>query len=237
MRTYLPTEIKLSQYKVALPLFVSTTNKYSAGLVLYFLAVLLYLPTNHYHLLSPQILPMSWIDQVVPFFPRSVWLYLSEYLFFALIYIQCRNPANLNKYFYSFLSLQLISAFIFILWPTTYPRHLFPLTQDLDSITYFTFEYLRNTDSPANCCPSLHVSSVYLSAFMYLDEDRRKFPLFLSWASIVAISTLTTKQHYVIDIVTGFLLALAVYLIFHKWVSYSPTKEPISRLEIDSKKS
>jgi membrane-associated phospholipid phosphatase len=36
----------------------------------------------------------------------------------------------------------------------------------------------------------------------------------LACASLVAISTLLTKQHYVVDLIAGIVLALAAYAIF-----------------------
>jgi membrane-associated phospholipid phosphatase len=206
----------------SLPLFMTKENKYVTGVVLAFVAVALYLPANHIHIFPPQELPRGWIDMMVPFMPYTVWIYLSEYLFFIAVYMTCKNMTNLNKYFYSFLTLQSVSVLIFWVWPTTYPRDLFPLPDDLGRVTYYLFNTLRMTDTPANCCPSLHVSSVYLSAFIFLNEQRKKFPFFFLWATAVAVSTLTTKQHYVVDVIMGFIMAIATHWIFHKYVTYRP---------------
>jgi len=222
MNTHSPAQIKTFLANWYLPVFMTRENKYPVGLMLGILATTLYLTSNHFHFFTPQLLPLSWVDTLVPFLPYTVWIYISEYVFFAVVYITCKDMVNLNKYFYSFLVLQSLSVLIFWVWPTTYPRELFPLTHDLDSVTYFTFNALRNTDTPANCCPSLHVSSVYLSAFIFLDDQKNKFPFFFIWGTAIAISTLTTKQHYLIDVVTGFMMAVTTYWIFHKYISYRP---------------
>ncbi len=213
----------LSQW--SLPIFVTKKNKYWAGFILFVFAVVLYLSSNHYHFIPPRLLPLSWVDKLVPFLPGSVWIYISEYIYFLVVYATCKDMVNLNKYFYSFLALQTVSVLIFWIWPTTYPRDLFPLPSSLDAITYFAFSTLRETDTPANCCPSLHVSSVYLSSFIFLDDQRKKFPFFFIWGTAIAISTLTTKQHYLIDVIFGFIMALVTYWIFHKYVSYKEIKE------------
>lgn len=220
MNTHSPAHFKTLIGNWSLPIFMTKENKYPIGVVLFLLAVTLYLCSNHFHFFPPRLLPLSWVDTVVPFLPGSVWLYISDYLFFAAVYITCKDMMNLNKYFYSFLFLQVISVVIFWSWPTTYPRDLFPLPNDLDPITYFAFNTLRVADTPANCCPSLHVSGVYLSAFIFLDDQRKKFPFFFVWGTAIAVSTLTTKQHYLVDVVTGFLMALTTYWIFHRFVSY-----------------
>lgn len=198
-------------------------------MLLFFGAVAMYLPANHIHFFAPQLLPLFWIDRIVPFIPHTFWVYVSEYIFFAAVYITSKDMVNLNKYFYSFLVLQAVSVAIFWAWPTTYPRELFPLPPDLDPITAFSFGSLRAADSPANCCPSLHVSSVYLSCFIFLDEQRQKFPFFFFWGTAIAASTLTTKQHYLVDVISGFFLAVATYWIFHKYVHYSPGKKMESK--------
>jgi membrane-associated phospholipid phosphatase len=67
------------------------------------------------------------------------------------------------------------------------------------------------------------VSSVFLCSFIYLEEKRKLFPLFLAWAIIIAVSTLTTKQHYLIDVMTGLMMALAYYGIFYRYLPYKKT--------------
>jgi membrane-associated phospholipid phosphatase len=205
---------------VRLPLFLTAGNKFPVGAVMFFLAVALYLPVNHFPAFEPQLLPLSWADRAVPFLPNTVWIYISEWFFFIFVYSMARDLTNLNKYFYSFLALQVVSIAIFWVWPTTYPRGEYPLPDDLNALTWYAFNQLRTVDTPGNCCPSLHVSSVYLSSFIYLDEQRGKFPFFFIWATLIALSTLTTKQHYVMDLVTGLLLAILCYWFFHKYAEY-----------------
>ncbi len=206
----------------ALPLVVHPANKHSMGLAMFLSAAAVYLIGNHFHIFPPQYLQRTWIDFAVPFMPNTVWIYLSEYAFFPAVYLLCRNYINLNKYFYSFIALQLTSVLIFFVWPTTYPRAEFPLTADINAITYFAFSSLRQTDTPASCCPSLHVSSVYLSVFLFREERRNLLLPFFIWGTAIAATTLTTKQHYLIDVITGFLMAVLFHWIFHSLINYRP---------------
>lgn len=203
-----------------LPLFLTRRWKYPAGAVMFSLAYVFYFLTNHYPLFTPRTLPMTWIDESVPFLPLTVFIYVSEYLFFTVVFITSKNMENLNKYLYSFFTLQTFSCLIFLFWPTTYPRELFPVPADAPRFVHQVWAWLRAQDAPTNCFPSLHVSSVYLSAFIYLDEQREKFPIFLIWGSMIAFSTLPTKQHYVADVVMGLILAVGTYWLFHRGVQY-----------------
>lgn len=190
------------------------------GVILTLLSAFLYFSSNHFPIFEPQTLRMTWVDRAVPFLPYTVWIYFSEYFLFYAVYRTCKNEENLNRYAYAFLAQQVFSVFIFWVWPTIYPRELFPLPQTLDSLTYTAFSHLRIADSPTNCCPSLHVSSVYLSSMMFLHEQREKFPLFFGWATAIALSTLTTKQHYFIDIASGFVVAIFFFWLFSRRIRF-----------------
>jgi membrane-associated phospholipid phosphatase len=207
---------------ITLPIFINKQNKFFYGFVMFFSAAVMYMASNRLHIFPPQLLPMTRIDEAVPLVPWTLWIYLSEYFFFAIVYAITRDYTNLNKYWYSFLALQTVSVAIFWIWPTTFPRELYPIPVDIDQITYYAFQSLRATDTAANCCPSLHVSSVFLSCFIFLDEQKRKFPFFIIWGSLIALSTLTTKQHYLVDVVVGTAMAIVFYWVFHRWIQYRP---------------
>jgi membrane-associated phospholipid phosphatase len=214
------TPANFSRYIGSLPLVINDGNKIAYGLILAAVTAFLYLTSNHIHLFEPHYLPMTWVDRTVPFIPETVWIYTSEYYLFVVVYLTLKNRENINRYVYAFLFQQVISIAIFWLWPTTYPRELFPLPDTLDPASHLVFTVLRIGDSPANCCPSLHVSSVYLSSFMFLKEQRTKFPFFFLWATAVALTTLTTKQHYIVDVVTGLVSAVMIYLLFATRLGY-----------------
>ena len=206
---------------MTLPLFLTAKNKLHMVVPFFVMGGGAYMLTNHFQFFTPQLLEMTWLDQMIPLLPASVWIYLSEYPFFLVVYANIKDYDNANKYLYSLLSLSFTSALIFAVWPTTYPRDLFPLPADgVDPLTRLAFTILREADQPTNCCPSLHVSSVYLSVFLFLDDQKKKLPFFFVWGTLIAISTMTTKQHYWVDVVSGFGLAVIFYLVFHRVVRY-----------------
>src|SRR5271154_3262125 len=88
----------------ALPLFINRLNRLSVGAMMFISGGSLYLLSNHLHSSDPRLLPMSWVDNAAPFLPNTVWIYISEYIYFPVIFVLCRDMENLNKYFYSFLS-------------------------------------------------------------------------------------------------------------------------------------
>ncbi len=206
--------------RLKLPLFMTPKLKYPAGAALFAIASFLYYVTNHHPIFPPRELPMFAIDRAIPFLPWTVLIYVSEYFFFTAVYLVVKDPENINKYLYSFFSTQLFSCLIFFFWPTIFPRDLYPIPADTGPIVNFVFHTLRAGDAATNCFPSLHVSTVYLSAYIFMDEQREKFPFFFAWATLIAFSTLPTKQHYVVDITAGWALSVVAFLVFHRWMPY-----------------
>ena len=205
---------------VQLPLFVTPKNKLQVTIIVIIIGTLLYSSSNHLLLFETQLLNMTEFDQNVPFLPWTFWIYISEYLFFYAVYQLVTQPNLWSKCLYAAFTLQVTSIIIFFLWPTIYPRELFPIPESTSSITRWTFTEFRKLDAPTNCAPSLHVSTCYLLSFIFLNEARWKFIFIFIWASAVAVTTMTTKQHYLIDVIWGFGMAVLVYVVFFKLFAY-----------------
>jgi membrane-associated phospholipid phosphatase len=206
--------------KLHLPHFVTAERKLHASGLVSLSGAGLYLFFNRFVLYQPQELPFLWVDQEMPLWAESIWIYLSIYLMYGITYLIAEDLVNLTKYLYASLFQVLFAVFIFFLWPTAYPRHLYPLPEGIDGSTEFVFSLIRNIDTPASCCPSLHVSTAFLTSFVFLEEQKKKFPFFFVWAAIIALSTLSTKQHYFWDVIGGVLLALLSYVLFFRYFSY-----------------
>ncbi|OFZ78738.1 MAG: hypothetical protein A2583_08320 [Bdellovibrionales bacterium RIFOXYD1_FULL_53_11] len=208
--------------RIELPGYITPYNQIPLGLLMYGLTSILYLATNWYHVFPPVLLPMSSLDLAIPLVPGTIFFYLSEYFLFLFGYVLCRDFTILGRYLYTFSFMQVISCTIFFFWPTTFPRENYPLPADMHWLTGAVFNWLRSTDSPANCCPSLHVSSVYLTALLYARKRKGMFAFFMFWATLVALSTLTTKQHYIIDVVVGIGMALGINRLFSVFFTIRP---------------
>ncbi len=185
------------------------------GLGLFSLAAPLYLVPNHFPVYEPFELPLTLLDRAIPLIPGTIYIYLSEYFLIFSAYFLVREPAIIARYLRAMFCLLLVSALVFVIFPTTYPRHLYPLPDGLDSVTRFLFELQRFADTPNNCFPSLHVATVLMAA-LSLRENRRWFGVYLVWALLISLSTLTTKQHYGWDVFGGATLALTLDWYFLK---------------------
>lgn len=212
---------------MTLPLLINKRNRIFIGFLWAAVFVTGYLIPNHFHLSEPKLLPMTWIDLVTPFEPWTVLVYTSEYYMFVLGYLLLSSDYNRDRYMWAFFGVTVISAVVFVFYPTTFPRADYPIPPDTHWFVYRVFSNLRSVDTPSNAFPSMHVCCCYLTVFAFLprEESRWKFWWFLAWTTAVAVSTLTTKQHYLADLIAGLVEAVVGYWIFFKWTRYVPVTD------------
>ncbi|MCA9625078.1 MAG: phosphatase PAP2 family protein [Myxococcales bacterium] len=158
------------------------------------------------------LLPLTAIDRAIPFLPWTVWLYGTFTWASLLAWLDTPDRRSMARLFATIAFASILCGLAFIAYPTTFPRELWPLPNDLGPSMRELAE-LRNADSPSNCTPSLHVALCFGLAATWSSwiERRALRPLPILWAVVVSACTLTTKQHYLIDVPSG----LAVGLIAH----------------------
>jgi membrane-associated phospholipid phosphatase len=149
------------------------------------------------------------IDRLIPFEPRFVFLYVCVYPLFLLPLLRARDAAALHRLVLGYLLILAVSDVVYLLTPVAFDRP--PVPSAPPTLAEWTLATVYRQDPPWNCLPSTHCA-VALFAALSLREASRPLGL---WAFLTAgsigVSTTLTKQHYVIDVAAGFVLALAVY--------------------------
>jgi membrane-associated phospholipid phosphatase len=151
-------------------------------------------------------------DELIPFRPAWVWVYLIPYLIGPAL-IGLLSRATFAWFVPRALALMFLSVLVFALYPTqTAPRPL--LTDDLAAgPTRSLYEWMVAIDEPpANAAPSLHVSLTCLLALALVRDFPRWWLPAFGGAVVVWLATLYTRQHHLIDVLTGALLACLVVL-------------------------
>ena len=140
----------------------------------------------------------------IPFYPPASLAYMSIYPLFLLIPFVIQTRRNLNLLAVSLVSLIGCSGLGFLFLPA------YPISHA--SVHGFWGEVFHIADAinlNHNHLPSLHVG---LAVACVSAMSRHTSPLagmFLwIWAAAVAASTLLLRQHYLVDVVTGWCLAL-----------------------------
>jgi membrane-associated phospholipid phosphatase len=104
----------------------------------------------------------------------------------------------------------LINYTVFALWPTIYPRPLAPASSGF----YFDwYRWLISIDTPANCFPSGHITAPAIGCWTLARERPRWSWLILLGFIPLALTILTTKQHYIADLLGGLATAAIGLLV------------------------
>jgi membrane-associated phospholipid phosphatase len=171
-----------------------------AGAVTVLLCSLMYSIPQHVHLAMPLRLPLTAVDRAIPFWPLSGLVYFGVFVFMVASFLTLRS-ARAWRFLYASLVAQAIGMLCFLLWPTSYPRELYPLPASTGALGAALVHFVRTSDAPVNCLPSLHVCTVTLCVLAL--RGSRWFRPAAILALPLAASTLTFKQHYLVDAITG----------------------------------
>lgn len=161
------------------------------------------------------------IDEHLPFIPEFIWIYhtLVPVLMVSCIFIIKKK----NTFYTSCLSFIITASVLnifYVLMPSFYPREDFIIEGAASWLVSLT----REIDGSNNTFPSGHVALSWLLAFIIQQTEIAKKSVtvrsaFYLWASLIAMSTLFLKQHYIVDVISGIALAYmahkAAYKIYH----------------------
>lgn len=155
--------------------------------------------------------PALGLDGLIPLVPAWALVYGALYLWLILLPVLVIQQRELiRRTVWAYLMVWIAAYICFIIYPTIAPR---PELVAGDGFSVRSLRFLYDADPPYNCFPSLHVAHAFVSALALLRVHRTLGVFSLGTASLVALSTLFTKQHYVVDIVGGVVLALAAYTV------------------------
>lgn len=171
---------------------------------------LLYLPLNR--LQSGGVAPALPVDALIPLSPLWVIPYVLTLVTWIIIPIWAALKLD-DAAYRAFILAELICVVTgittFFLYPTYIIRPELPSTEGSLALV----ARLYASDQAYNALPSGHA---YLSGLYMLVLSRfcpRWRALWIAAYAIILLSTLFTRQHYVLDLLAGFALALAAYCI------------------------
>ena len=154
------------------------------------------------------------LDGMIPFRPGWIWIYLSYYPFCFLPLAAWRRGVLFRQAAAGF-GIQFATCLpFFALLPAWMDQPAVSGT----SLSERAVRALYSVDPGFNIFPSLHVANVLLVAAVCWRLERRFGAAVWAWALLVAVSTVTVKQHYVVDVVAGAALAAGtIALVLVRW--------------------
>lgn len=172
------------------------------------------------YILIPEFLPPRTrhvpelaLDRALPLIASWAVVYGALYLFLILLPVfVVRQDELIRRTVYAYLLIWITSyIFFFVVYPTAAPR---PAKVIGEGFAVWGLRALYSLDPPYNCFPSLHVAHSCVSALACGRVHRRLGMIATICAIFVAVSTVFTKQHYVLDVIAGAFLALVAYSMF-----------------------
>jgi len=165
----------------------------------------------------PVVMPLTWLDMIVPFQPAALVAYVSLWIYVGVGPGLQRTIADFAVYLLWLSALCLCGLAIFFFWPTQAPVRLALATH------FPGFAVLHRVDLTSNACPSMHVAVAIFTAVRVEDVLRSLgAPRWLrmanlAWFLVIAYSTLATKQHVALDVVAGALLGVLIAVMSLRW--------------------
>lgn len=155
------------------------------------------------------VMPLTRIDELIPFQPEALVLYVSLWIYLSLAVALLRTGRELASHAIAAVNLSVVGLGIFLLWPTAVPARV------SDWSDHPGWSFLHEIDAAGNACPSLHVAFAVLAAAWFhrvlraMGAGRGAFLFNGTWCLAIIYSTLATRQHVFIDVAAGAMLGAA----------------------------
>ncbi len=172
------------------------------------------IPNRNYHIVY------SKLDDYIPFYKPAILMYSSWFLMLVIPFVYLlkrKSYDNLYNIIIPMFSAMFISLIIYMIYPTALDIRVTDITGN--DICAWIIKGIHKLDQPNNVCPSIHVSTTVIidNQFRRILKNNGKLKvLFLLWDVGICISTMLVKQHSIIDVVCGIILAHAILFVFNK---------------------
>ena len=174
-----------------------------------------YFLPQKYSAKTPQELYETFIDKLIKYNPKWVWVYSGLYypgILGLLLYIESHQ--KFTEIAFSFMALLFFQLIFFYLIPVKTPKKWRENNRKI-SLSEKFLAFVQDIDKETNCFPSMHTSVATMVSFHFYEitiySDKY---LFFTFPFLIGISCLYTKQHYFIDILAGALLGSVIYYMY-----------------------
>lgn len=156
-------------------------------------------------------MPELALDRIFPLEPAWSLAYGSLFLAALLPVFVVHQQELIRRTINGFLAIWLFSYVCFLVYPTVGSR-----AEEYvgEGFAAWGLRFIYSADHRYNCFPSLHVAQCLLAALACYRVHRGVGGVACAWALLVGVSTLYTKQHYVLDAIAGALIAYVAYAVF-----------------------
>lgn len=153
-------------------------------------------------------------ESQIPFIPFFVFGYTLVYISVFGVYLLMPDNVYFKKVAKMFFVLTTVHFAFFILMPVK--MTLRPILSQGTGIINEIVKFYYWIDNPYNCFPSLHVAYTLLGGLVLWNYKRKWACVYMLTTLIVSISVILVKQHYILDVVGGYVTAILIYLVMSR---------------------
>ena len=188
----------------AIPNF--TLYKWVLGLTAAVVQSSIYFFIGNTHFARSTELLRTKLDDAIPFIPATSWFYLPVYAgIFVIAIVGFETREHFNRALVAFGLILLAGLAGHRLVAAEYPRPA--MLPPFIGPSQAFMAWVQTIDPPGNVFPSLHVAHTSSLALILHHENPTLGRIVIVLAILLAASTLTTKQHFIADVLAGFALA------------------------------
>ncbi|MBI2945563.1 MAG: phosphatase PAP2 family protein [Candidatus Wallbacteria bacterium] len=144
------------------------------------------------------------LDRMIPFVVPWVFVYSLAYPLCFAPAVFVADPRRCRTVFVAFTLAMTMGVFTFVVYPVVMPRPPLPENATGGGLLALTW----SIDKPYNCFPSLHVALDTLAALATYPSNPKAGLAVGIVAVLISLSTMFVKQHYWLDVVSGFAVAV-----------------------------
>lgn len=160
-----------------------------------------------------RFLPSALEDQV-PFRPAFSLVYILLYPIFLLPFFAVRDRDAFRRLVAGYLLMFATCSAAFLIIPVAFDRPaLPPPPHDLGT---WILSLVHGSDPAWNCLPSEHCAVAMLASLMTWEANKRIGAFGFFTTLMIGLSTLYTKQHYLVDVLAGYGVSLCIFFALRR---------------------
>jgi hypothetical protein len=165
---------------------------------------------NHFPIRPSSTLPLTAIDEAIPFLRWTVWPYLLLMVAGPILVLFIESWAVMRRVLIAYAFSAPPAFLVLLLFPTHSQR---PAVESDLSLTGRVYSWLIEIDTPLCAFPSGHILVPTLAVWgVWIDRWRTRWLVLIGFG-LLAPTILTTKQHYFWDLLGGLGFALIGILV------------------------
>jgi hypothetical protein len=181
--------------------------KWGTALALAVVGLIIYELLGRTDLGRSTTLLMTPLDRAIPLVPWTAWFYEPFYVSIFLIgVVGFRSRFVYDRTLICVCFNIVVAALGHAFVRAEYPRPILAVPAPDLSTAFLAFVY--RIDPAGNVFPSLHVAHTFMISFLISLDRPRLGRLLVCMSAVLAVSTLTTKQHFIADVAAGLAMAL-----------------------------